>query len=137
MGKLAERLADPDRSGVYRIETTEALEEAVALNAFELVHVAYPQSALHALDRLLAQKDDGRVLLLTGFAALAGSRSSRWTALVDTLIAAAAECRAAGLRFFVVFLDAEAALPLAPLYHWQGKPEDKTHEVDEPYAARG
>ena len=36
MGKLAERLADPQRSGVYRVETTEAVEEAAALRKLGL-----------------------------------------------------------------------------------------------------
>jgi hypothetical protein len=32
MGKLAQRLADPSRSGVYRVRGTAALEEAAAQN---------------------------------------------------------------------------------------------------------
>lgn len=39
MGKLAEWLADLQRSGVYRVETTEAIEEAAALRKLGLPEV--------------------------------------------------------------------------------------------------
>jgi hypothetical protein len=136
MGKLAERLADPTRSGVYRVETTEALEEAVALNAMELVRLAHPLATGQGWERIRVRHSRDAVVLLTGFAALAGSEPSRWRALLDGLNALAAERRSAGARFFVVFLDAEAALPLTPLYHWQGKWKESTHEVDPSRAAR-
>jgi hypothetical protein len=37
VGKLARRLADPSRSGVYRIRSTEAVQEAAALNGQRVV----------------------------------------------------------------------------------------------------
>ena len=98
MGKLAARLADASRSGVYRVASTEALEEAAALNGFVLLRG--PE---------LAQPGDGRVLLLTVLDA----------ALLARLEATAAECRGRGWRFFAVFLDPAGTLPLAPLYNWQ------------------
>jgi hypothetical protein len=52
MGKLAERLADPARAGVYRVETTEALEEAAALNRYRLERIALDGAAQPLLDRL-------------------------------------------------------------------------------------
>jgi hypothetical protein len=126
MGKLAERLADPKRSGVYRVETTEALEEAVALNGFTLVRVG--DSPL-APGRPLAPRGDGHVLLFSGFG------RSAWNATQHALAALAAERRAAGQRFFAIFLDPEAALPLAPLYNWLRKPKEETHGTDETHAA--
>src|SRR5690606_3398827 len=39
MGKLAERLADERRSGVYRVEVTDALEEAAAIDGFPIARV--------------------------------------------------------------------------------------------------
>ena len=40
MGKLAERLSDPRRSGVYRIESTHAVAEAASRNGFSLARSA-------------------------------------------------------------------------------------------------
>jgi hypothetical protein len=98
MGKLAARLADASRSGVYRVESTAALEEAAALNGFLLLK-----------GPAVAQPEDGRVLLLTAFDA----------GLLARLEVTAAECRGRGWRFFAVFLDPEGTLPLAPLYNWK------------------
>jgi len=59
MGKLAERLSDCARSGVYRIETREALEEAAALNSYPVVqvvldHVTTKSGLFDAVGRLAA-----------------------------------------------------------------------------------
>ena len=134
MGKLAERLSDAKRSGVYRVETTEALAEAVALNAFSVVRLAGPQLPV-AWEACLTPRDDGRVLLFTGCGLLARHDPHEWASLADRLTAAAVEHRAAGFRFFAVFLDPEAALPLAPLYNWQRKSKEETHGTDETHAA--
>lgn len=108
MGKLAERLGDPGRSGVYRVETTEALEEAAALNGF----------ALHRLQVScvppIFAPEDGRILLFTAVEDLASLDG-----LLRALEAAAAECRERRLRYFAVFVDPDARLPLAPLYNWR------------------
>jgi hypothetical protein len=118
MGKLAERLADARRTGVYRVETTEALEEAAALNRFALVRVPLEPVAaddLEALsERVLQDRSDGRVLLFSGFRA-----SQQLRPLIADLTATAGERRAMGVRFFAVFLDPRAELSLAPLYNWQ------------------
>jgi hypothetical protein len=101
MGKLAERLADAKRSGIYRVETTEALEEAAALNGFALERGAPPIRA-----------GDGRVLVF--------SSAEAGAALIADLEARAEACRNAGERFFAVFLDPGGALrSLPPLYNWQ------------------
>ena len=114
MGRLAERLADLKRSGVYRVETAEALEEAVAIDGFALVRVSGPQTGPD-WQACLTPRDDGRVLLIGGCAALPRRDAGLWDLLMGMLTAAAVEHRAAGLRFFAVFVDPEGALPLAPL----------------------
>lgn len=105
MGKLAERLADPGRSGVYRVESTEALEEAAALNGFALQRLE-----VSSILKTFAP-EDGRVLLFTGADGLPHE-------LLDRLEAAAAEGRERRLRYFAVFLDPRSLLPLPPLYNW-------------------
>ena len=107
MGKLAGRLADPLRSGLYRVEATEALEEAAALNGFLLERCDGAPGALEA--------GDGRVLLFSDPALLGALRGA--------LEAAAAQCRERGLRYFAVFLDPGAHLSLPPLYNWQRRRE--------------
>lgn len=135
MGKLAERLADPKRTGVYRVETTEALEEAARLNAFALARISgRPRGS--QWEAWLTPRDDGRVLLFRDCAALPRLDPQAWAALLGMLTAAAVEHRAAGLRFFAVFLDPEAALPLAPLYNWQRKPKEEAHGTDPARAAQ-
>lgn len=51
MGKLAERLADPKRSGVYRVETTEALEEAALPLAPLYNWLRKPKEETHGTDK--------------------------------------------------------------------------------------
>jgi hypothetical protein len=142
MGKLAERLADAQRSGVYRVEATDALEEAAALNGYALVRI--PLSSMsdgalcEACVRALALRVDdswddlarsladpgwspgpGHVLLFTGFEALVRDSPEALNPLLSALSAAAGRRRADGGRFFAAFLDPARLLSLAPLYNWQ------------------
>lgn len=122
MGKLAERLSDPRRSGVYRVESTEALEEAVTLNGFSLVRIALDALSAGALAEVAAQAaaaGDGRVVLFSGFERLAQSAPAAFARLLADLQAAAAGRREGEARFFAAFLDPAATLSLAPLYNWQ------------------
>ena len=122
MGKLAERLADGQRSGVYRLESTEALEEAVALNGFALARIALegmPGSALSGIAAdAVSGLSDGHVLLFSGGEALLRADPGAFDHLLAQLHAAASRRREGSLRFFAAFLDPSAILPLAPLYHW-------------------
>ncbi|MBE0625559.1 MAG: hypothetical protein IH606_12175 [Burkholderiales bacterium] len=123
MGKLAERLADAQRSGVYRLESTQALEEAAALNGFALARIALegmPRSALCGIAAdVLSRRSDGQVLLFSGGEALSRAAPDALDRLIAQIHAAATAHREVGLRFFAAFLDPAAALSLAPLYHWQ------------------
>jgi hypothetical protein len=121
MGKLAERLADVRRSGVYRVEITDALEEAVALNGFALARVPLDGAVNGAMSRLCAEALSlpANVLLFTGFETLLRGAPDALQPLLSALDAAAAERRAAGLPFFAAFLDPTGVLPLGPLYNWR------------------
>lgn len=123
MGKLAERLADGQRSGVYRVESTAALDEAVALNGFKLVRVALEGISGDALGDIakdaLAERGDGQVLLVSGFEAMMRAESGAFGRFMAQLQAAATAQREGELRFFAVFFDPAASLSLAPLYHWE------------------
>ena len=120
MGKLAERLSDPARSGVYRIETTEAVEEAAALNRHPLVRIALNGSAAAALEAAAAA--GSRVIVVSGFEQFFREHPVQAQALVTALAAAAQARRTAGGCFFAAFLDPAATLPaLAPLYNWSKK----------------
>jgi hypothetical protein len=121
MGKLAERLGDPARAGVYRVETTVAVEEAAALNGYALLRLRFDaEGGAQALaDFAAVQRPDGRVALVSDFEQGFASDPARRDALLEALAAAAAEWRACGIRGFVVFFDPGYALPaLAPLYNW-------------------
>jgi len=87
MGKLAERLSDGQRSGVYRVEVLEALEEAVALNGFTLTRIALdgmPGSGLCGVAAdALSGRADGQVLLFSGFEALVRTESGALDRLFD------------------------------------------------------
>ena len=107
MGKLAERLADASRSGVYRVESTEALEEAVGLNGFALARV--PSTGIPA-----GAARDGEVILIEAHAV-----NGALHPVIENLEARAAAARKAQVRFFAVFLDPRGELPLAPLYNWK------------------
>jgi hypothetical protein len=148
MGKLAERLADAQRSGVYRVEAVDVLEEAAALNGFPVARVALEGASHGTLcavcARALAPGVDGswrglasaladpgwspapgHVLLFSGFEPLLDAAPGALNPLVGALDAAAAERRAGGLRFFAAFLDPARRLPLAPLYNRRGSPSHK------------
>ncbi|HEX6320620.1 MAG TPA: hypothetical protein VFZ84_17315 [Burkholderiales bacterium] len=96
MGKLAERLADPSRSGVYRIRTTEVIEEAAALNGYSLLWVdgALPKQLPHVV---LFEKTDA--------------------ALLKALKDHATDARKRGECFFAALVDPEEKAALAPLYN--------------------
>jgi hypothetical protein len=139
MGKLAERLADQRRSGVYRVEVTEALEEAAGIVGLGIV--SFPLRGV-AADRLLAScvravsaarleswdalaaafaepacaAGPGRVLLFVGFEDLLRRESNALEPLIAALQSAAARHRLEGRRFFAVFLDPTRALAIDPLY---------------------
>jgi hypothetical protein len=140
MGKLAERLADVRRSGVYRVEVTDALEEAAALNGYALARVALDGALDDALRGLCGHALSLRanVLLFTGFETLLRSAPGALEPLLSVLDGAAAERRAAGLPFFAAFLDPARMLSLGPLYNWQRRSsnallneEEDEHETDE------
>ncbi len=121
MGKLAERLGDPARAGIYRVETTEALEEATALNGYALLRLRLDaESDLGALGRLAADPAPGGcVALISGFEAHFRDPAGQGAALLAALTAAAQGWRARGARVFVAFLDPDRRLQgLAPLYNW-------------------
>ena len=96
MGKLAERLADPSRSGVYRIRTTEAIEEAVLLNGYSLLWVdgTLPKQLPQVV---LFEKTDA--------------------ALLAALKRHATHARERGECFFAALVDPEGKAALAPLYN--------------------
>jgi len=123
MGKLAERLIDAQRSGVYRVESTEALVEAVALNRFTLNRIALdtiPGSALKDVaSDAAAAGVDGQVLLFSGFDAHGRDMPDALNALIARLETRATRDREGGRHFFAVFLDPKAILPLAQLYNWR------------------
>lgn len=139
MGKLAERLADERRSGVYRVEVTEALEEAAGIVGLEIVRFplrglaagrvlascarAVSAPEVESWDELAAVLADracapapGRILLFVGFEDLVRRESSALAPLIAALQSAAAQHRLEGRRFFAVFLDRTRTMALDPLY---------------------
>ena len=144
MGKLAERISDFGRGGVYRIATAEALEEAAALNGFPLLRVALDEVATKAdLLRVVARSAafpdrigwnwegladgladlswapaPGYVLLVSGFEGLQRAVPENFARLLESLHEAAARWRESRRPFFVAFLDPGGAALLAPLYDW-------------------
>lgn len=139
MGKLAERLADERRSGVYRLEVIDALEEAAAINGspiigVELEHVDSDQFYAACARALAARTDghwtdlaatladpawlpaSGHVVLFSGFEAMVRRDPDALAPLLAALQAAAARRRMQGMRFFAAFLDPTRMLPLDPLY---------------------
>lgn len=122
MGKLAERLGDPARAGVYRVETTEAVEEAAALNRYGLERVALNGAVQPLLERLARTGRGGRVLLVSGFESLFRERPEEGERLLAELRGRAPGWRERGERVFVAFVDPRRALEsLAPLYNWERK----------------
>jgi hypothetical protein len=129
VGKLAERLGDPARAGVYRVETTEALKEAAALNGYALLRFRLDaEGGMQALERFAAEDAPGRVALVSGFEQGFPAEPARRDALLAALGAAAVAWRARGARVFVAFLDPGRALPaLAPLYNWSKSRRNESH----------
>ena len=145
MGKLAERLSDHTRSGVYRIETCEAIEEAAALNSFSLVRVTLDRVATEtALVDIVARSAafparfgrdreafasglmdlswtpaPGHVFLVSGFRGLQRAAPEYFAGFIEVLKDAAANWRGRGKSFFVAFVDPGGHTSLAPLYHWR------------------
>jgi hypothetical protein len=118
MGKLAERLSDPQRSGVYRVESTEALEEATALNGFALARFVLEDPARLSVRSIVPERD-GAVLLFSGFEERLRAAPRALHPLLEELEGATAGCRQNGQRFFAAFLDPLRVIPsLAPLYNW-------------------
>lgn len=143
MGKLAERLSDSARSGVYRIETCEALEEASALNSYALVRVTLDHVATQtALVETVAHSAEfparfgrdwgalasglidlswtpapGYVFLVSGFQGLQRDAPECFAGFIDVLNAAAANWRARGRSFFAAFVDPGRHTALEPLYN--------------------
>jgi len=139
MGKLAERLADERRSGVYRIEATDALEEAAAIDGFPIAHVRLDDVGNARLFEACARAltpgvDDGwgrfaatladpawssapgQVLLFSGFEGLVRHDAGALDPLLAALQAAAARRRLNRSHFFATFLDPTRTLSLDPLY---------------------
>lgn len=139
MGKLAERLGDERRSGVYRVEVTDALEEAAGivglpivsacLNAASAGHLLadcvratalQPAPDWAAFAAALADPSwtpaPGRILLIEGFEPLLEADLRILAPLIAALESAAAGHRLRGERFFAVFLDPGRRLALDPLY---------------------
>lgn len=139
MGKLAERLADERRTGVYRVEVTEALEEAAGIVGLPIVRVALRDASgprllercaqavgvrtAHSWDALAAAIGDaawtpppGRVLLVEYSDELLRQHPGALDPLIAALQSAAAQHLAHGRRFFAVFLDPDRRVSLDPLY---------------------
>ena len=139
MGKLAERLADERRTGVYRVEVTEALDEAAAIVGLPILRIVLRDATgdrllascagaatsipVHGWDDFSAAIADpagapppGRVLLVECFDALLRLDPCALEPLIAALQSAASQHRAHGRRFFAVFLDPERRVALEPLY---------------------
>ena len=142
MGKLAQRLRDPVKSGVYRVTDAHVPREAAREAGLALLEI--PLEGLADKDALLRQfavscafpdwfggnwdaLEDcltdlawvgapGYVLLLHGADALMALRDDDCGVLVDVLSACAASWRERGVPFFAVCADPGGALVLPPLY---------------------
>ena len=134
MGKLALRLSDASRSGVYRVSGRDETIEAAREAGLRLAAVAFGAKAtlLKGIAEALAFPDwfgenwdaledcltdlswsgaAGHVLLFEG--ARAGDD---FGVLVDILQSAAEYWAGRGKPFFAVFIDPKAALPLPELF---------------------
>ncbi|MDH4172591.1 MAG: barstar family protein [Betaproteobacteria bacterium] len=139
MGKLAQRLSDAARSGVYRTAQGTEVEDAVRATRLDLARVdlggADGKEALlerialalgfpawfggnwDALEDCLGDLDwragDGHVFLFSGYEDLPADDLG---VLLDVLAASAAYWAERGKPFFAVFLDARHALALPELF---------------------
>ena len=139
MGKLAQRLSDAARSGVYRTRQTTEVEDAVRGTRLDLAHAeldgAEGKEALlerlalalgfpawfggnwDALEDCLGdlgwRTGDGHVIVFTGYEDLPADDLG---VLLDVLAASAAYWAERGKPFFAVFVDAPRALALPELF---------------------
>lgn len=139
MGKLAQRLGDAARSGVYRTRQTIEIEDAVRGTRLDLARVDLggAQDKDTLLERLAlalgfpawfggnwdALEDclgdlgwragEGHVLLFAGYQDLPGDDLG---VLLDVLAASAAYWAERGRPFFAVFVDAGHVLALPELF---------------------
>lgn len=139
MGKLAQRLSDAARSGVYRTRQTTEVEDAVRGTRLDLAHAdlggADAKEALlerlalalgfpawfggnwDALEDCLGdlgwRAGDGHVILFTGYEDLPADDLG---VLLDVLAASAAYWAERGNPFFAVFVDPQHALALPELF---------------------
>jgi len=139
MAKLLQRLQDAAKSGVYRANRVDAIEDALRGSGLGLARIALhdvtDKAALlrrigarlgfpawfgenwDALEDCLTdlswREGDGHVLILEQFRFLPVDELG---VLIDVLTSAAQFWASHGKPFFAVFLDPERALALASLY---------------------
>jgi hypothetical protein len=137
MSKLAQRLADPARSGVYRVSSADTVEEVVRGTPLSCTRVALHGGKAQVLDALasaLAFPDwfgrnwdaledcladlswkpaGGHLLLLAGAPALPRDDAG---ILTDILASSAEAWKARGKPFFAVLVDPARELKLPDLY---------------------
>lgn len=137
MSKLAQRLGDPARSGVYRVGSADTVEEVARGTPLRCTGVALRGGKAEILDALAkalafphwfgrnwdALEDcladlswnpaGGHLLLLTGAASLAKDDAG---ILADILASSAESWKARGKPFFAVFVDPARELKLPDLY---------------------
>ena len=130
MGKLLERLKDPVRSGVYRVERVDEVLDATRGSKLQLARISHAEKSelmkniakalefpdwfghnWDALEDCLTdlswREAEGHVLLLEGEA------DDR---LIDVLRSAAEFWAGQGRSFFAVLLDPARRSPLPPLF---------------------
>jgi hypothetical protein len=137
MSKLLERLKDPSRSGVYRARRWDTIADAVRGSRLNFARVSLEGAAgkeamLQAIARALAFPQwfgqnwdaledcledlswcvaDGHVFVFEKFAP-----GDELGILIDVLASSAEFWAARDRPFFAVFIEADDALGLAPLY---------------------
>jgi hypothetical protein len=139
MGKLAQKLGDATRSGVYRTRQSAEIEDAVRETRLDLAHVdlggadskevllerlalalGFPAwfggnwDALEdCLGDLAWRAGDGHVFVFVGYENLPADDLG---VLLDVLASSAAYWAERGTPFFAVFIDAARALALPELF---------------------
>ncbi len=134
MSKLAERLKDASRSGVYRVTDPRAVEEVARSAGLRVVAIALEGGKQHWLaafaralalpewfgnnwdaleDALADLPSEGHVLLLHGAPAATGDDLG---ILLDVLDASAGFWKSHGKPFFALAVDPARALELPALY---------------------
>jgi hypothetical protein len=130
MSKLLQRLSDAKRSGVYRASDVEAIRQATAGSALDVVAIDAAGHALRKIADALAfpewfggnwdaledslgdlswRRGDGHVLVFTGYPEDADR-------LIDVLRSSAEYWMQRKKPFFAVFVDPAGKLALPPLY---------------------